>query len=356
MKKALRLARRGEKWASPNPMVGSVIVKDNKIIGAGYHKRFGGNHAEINAINDALGSIEEATVYVTLEPCSHYGKTPPCVDRIIESQPARVVIGVADPNPVVSGRGIRKLEDNGIQVTVGVCEAECRLLNEKFFTFMEKGMPFITLKYAQTLDGRIATKTGHSKWISSDDSRKFVHKLRATHDGILVGIGTVLMDDPELTVRLTKGRNPVRIIVDPRLDVPADAKILHKQHLAKTIMATTHEGNKEKRSLLQKMGIEMITVNEIEPGFIDLKKLFKELGKRNVSSVLVEGGGGIITSLVRENLPDRLFIITAPRIAGRGIEAVGDLGIDNMDDSIRLRFEKVFRKGSDIVFDARIER
>ena len=354
MKRALRLAKKGERWASPNPMVGSVIVKDNKIIGEGYHKEFGGKHAEINAINNASESIEGATVYVTLEPCSHYGKTPPCVDRIIETRPARVVVGSTDPNPLVSGRGIKKLEDHGIQVTVGVCEMECRSLNEKFFTFMTTGMPFITLKYAQTLDGRIATRTGHSKWISSEQSRRFVHKLRATHDGILVGIGTVLKDDPELTVRHTRGRNPIRIIVDSFLDVPADTKILQNQDLAKTIIATTDKGNKEKRSSLRKMGIEIIVINEIDTGFIDLKELFQELANRSISSVLVEGGGGIITSLIREKLPDRLYVITAPKIAGCGIEAVGDLGIDRMDDSIQVTFERIFRKGDDVVFDVRI--
>lgn len=349
MKRALRLAKKGVRWTSPNPMVGAVIVKNDTIIGEGYHRKFGGSHGEINAIESASEPVEGATLYVTLEPCSHHGKTPPCVDRIIDVKPGRVVVAVTDPNPVVSGRGIAKLRDSGIDVTVGVLEEECRSLNEKFFTFMETGAPFITLKYAQTLDGRIATKTGHSKWISSEQSRRFVHGLRATHDGILVGIGTVLSDDPELTVRMVRGRNPVRIIVDSRLEIPLDARVLRDQHVAPTVIATTAVADDTKKSKLAAMGVEVTVVSATAEGRVDLTALFGDLGRRGISSVFVEGGAGIITTLIREKLPHRMVVITAPRIIGKGIEAIGDLGIDSMDDSIQLTVTRVFRKGDDII-------
>jgi len=356
MKKALKLARKGRGWTSPNPLVGAVIVKDGHIVGEGYHKRFGADHAEINAINNASGSIAGATLYVTLEPCSHYGKTPPCVDRIIKENLSRVVIGVTDPNPLVAGKGISMLRDKGIKTTVGILERECRELNETFFKYMTTKIPFVTVKYAQTVDGRIATSTGHSRWISSQPSRKYAHRLRSYHDGILVGVKTVLQDDPDLTVRLVKGKNPLRIIVDSTLRIPINARILNNQNEAQTIVATTSRCRSEKRALLREMNIETLIIDEDEGGHVDLHKLIAELGKRGISSILVEGGSEIITSLVKEKIPDRFLIITAPKIAGKGIEAIGNLGLETMDDSVQLRFERVFRKGNDIVLDARIER
>jgi diaminohydroxyphosphoribosylaminopyrimidine deaminase/5-amino-6-(5-phosphoribosylamino)uracil reductase len=356
MKRALKLAGKGRGWTSPNPLVGAVIVKDGQIVGEGYHKRFGEDHAEINAINNASESIVGATLYVTLEPCSHYGKTPPCVERIIKEKLSRVVIGVTDPNPLVAGRSIAMLQDQGITTTVGILEKECRELNEAFFKYMTTKIPFVTVKYAQTVDGRIATTTGHSRWISSQASRKYAHRLRSYHDGILVGIKTVLKDDPDLTVRLVKGKNPQRIVVDSTLQIPADAKILTNQDKAPTIVATTSHCSSEKRALLREMDIETLVIDEDDGGHVDLHKLIAELGRRGISSILVEGGAEIITSLVKEKIPDRLLIITAPKIAGKGIEAIGNLGLETMDDSVRLTFKRVFRKGDDVVFDARIER
>ena len=355
MKRALKLARKGEGWASPNPMVGAVIVKEGKIIGEGYHRKFGENHAEINAIEHASESVAGATFYVTLEPCSHYGKTPPCVERIVDVKASRVVIGTTDPNPLVSGKGIKILENHGIKTTVGILEEKCRALNGKYFKFIETRIPFITLKYAQTIDGRIATSTGHSRWISSGPSLKFAHKLRSHHDGVLVGVGTVLKDDPDLTVRLVRGRSPVRIVVDPELKISEDARILQNQKKSRTIVVSTSRSAGAKRTLLEEMGIEILVIGEGDNNRVDLKNLLIELGKREISSILVEGGSKIITSFVEERLFDRMVVITAPKILGKGIEAIGNLGIEKMSDSIGLTFERVYRKGKDIIIEGLIQ-
>ena len=356
MRQALRLARRGERWVSPNPMVGAVVVKNNRIIGEGYHEYFGGPHAEINALRQVQKSVRGATIYVTLEPCSHYGKTPPCVEALIGLQLARVVIGTADPNPLVAGSGINALWRAGIDVTVGIMEEACREINERFFKFITTGIPFVTLKFAQTIDGRIASVTGHSQWISSPASRTLAHRLRSTHDAILVGVGTVLADDPELTVRHVKGKNPLRIVVDSHLRIPLTAKILQDQEQARTIIATTKHAAPKKIQRLQKEGIKTLLVDELigaDGGHhVDVQKLLQELGRRQIASVLVEGGSAIITSLLQEKLADRLVIIVAPKILGRGIEAVADLGNQTMDEAIKLNFRKVYRRGDDIIIDA----
>ncbi|MDI6776850.1 MAG: bifunctional diaminohydroxyphosphoribosylaminopyrimidine deaminase/5-amino-6-(5-phosphoribosylamino)uracil reductase RibD [Syntrophales bacterium] len=354
MRRALRLARRGEKWVSPNPMVGAVIVKEDRIIGEGYHERFGGNHAEINAIRNASEAIEDATLYVTLEPCNHYGRTPPCVETLIACKPVRVVIGTSDPNPLVTGKGIEALKNHGIETTLGILEKECKQLNERFFKFIKTRIPFVTLKFAQSLDGRIAGSTGDSRWISSTASLRFAHTLRSIHDGILVGIGTVLQDDPDLTVRLVRGRNPVRIVVDSHLRIPLKARVLKNQEIAKTIIATTCQASFKKRARLEEMGIEILPVAQDNDCRINLKKLLTELGKRNVSSILVEGGAEIITSTLKEELADRVIIVIAPKIIGKGIEAVGDLGSKITADAFRLSYKKVSRKGDDIIIELQV--
>ena len=356
MRRALKLAKKGEAWVSPNPMVGTVIVKKNRIIGEGYHQKFGDNHAEINAINHATETIEGSTIYVNLEPCTHYGKTPPCIEKIIACKPARVVIGTADPNPLVAGGGIKALKRSSIETTVGILEETCKRINERFFKFIRTGTPFVTLKFAQTLDGRIATSAGHSRWISSEKSLRFVHMLRSHHDAVLIGVGTLIKDDPELTIRLTRGRNPLRVVVDSRLRISPDARVLKNQNMAKTIIATTGHAVSGKRTLLDKMGIETVVVEQDNDHRVDLTKLFVELGKRNISSVLVEGGAAVITSLLTEKLTDRVVIIIAPKIVGKGVEAVGDLGIQRMDEALRLTYRKILRKGDDLIVDGRIEK
>ncbi|OPY81049.1 MAG: Riboflavin biosynthesis protein RibD [Syntrophus sp. PtaU1.Bin005] len=354
MKRALRLARKGEGWVSPNPMVGSVIVRNNRIIGEGHHRKFGQAHAEINALESVTESAEGSTIYVTLEPCSHYGKTPPCVDRLIACRPQRVVIGTADPNPLVAGKGIEALQRSGVPVSVGVLEEACRQINEAFFKFIQSRTPFVTLKYAQTLDGRIATATGHSRWISSLPSRRFAHRLRHAHDAIMVGIGTVLSDDPELTVRLVRGKNPLRIVLDSRLRIPLTSHILQDQGTAGTLLVATDRADGEKLARLRDLGIDVLILPADPSGRIVLPSLFRELGTRNIASVLVEGGSGVLTALLAEDLADRLVAIVAPKIAGKGIEAVGDLNITDMKSAIGLIFRRTYRKGDDLIIDARL--
>lgn len=248
------------------------------------------------------------------------------------------------------------MKRNGIEVTVGVLEEVCREINESFLKFIQFRIPFVTLKYAQTLDGRIATSTGHSRWISSPPSRRFAHRLRHAHDAILVGIGTVLSDDPELTVRLVRGKNPLRIVLDSRLRIPLTARILQEQDQAKTLMVTTDHADRKKLSQLNDRGIETLILPVESSGRIDLNRLLRELGSRGIASVLVEGGSGILTALMAQDLADRLIAIIAPKISGRGIEAVGQLNITSMGKAIGLVFRKIYRKGDDLIIDSRFRR
>ena len=355
IKLALKLARRGLGWTSPNPMVGAVLVKDGRIIGQGYHRRFGGDHAEINALKSASADPSEATLYVTLEPCCHHGKTPPCVDAIIKNRIKKVVISTLDPNPQVSGKGAKILTEHGIETRVGVLEEECRELNEAHFKLMTTGRPLVTLKFAQTLDGRIATAGGDSRWISSEAFRKMAHRLRAANDAILVGINTVLADNPRLTVRLVRGRNPARVILDSRLRMPLDSEIVKTRDVAPVMIATTAQADKEKPSRLQELGIEILEVQSDESGGIDLKHLLQVLGQRNISSLLVEGGSKVITSFLRQKLADRVVVAVAPKILGKGVDAVGELGIIRLSQAFKLTFRKVSRAGEDIVIEAEVD-
>lgn len=354
MKIALKLAARGRGYASPNPMVGAVIVKDNIIIGKGYHECCGKSHAEVNAIGKATQNVAGATLYVTLEPCCHYGKTPPCTDLIIRHKIGRVVIGATDANPLVSCQGISCLKNAGIKTTTGVLENECLTLNEVFFHYMETGLPFVTVKYAQTLDGRIATANGRSQWISSPDSLTFAHKLRAEHDAILVGIGTVLSDNPSLTVRRVRGRNPVRIIVDSGLKISPETNAMKNLAEIPTWIATTKTSTDRKFRKLAAAGAELITVKADKHDHVDLNKLLPMLAGRNISSVLIEGGAQIITSALKQNLVDRLVAVIAPKIIGKGIEAVGDLNIRDLKNARLLSVRRVLKKGTDIIVDSRL--
>ncbi len=354
IKRALSLARRGLGKTSPNPMVGAVIAKNDLVIGEGYYRRFGAKHAEVNAIKNAVGDISGATMYVTLEPCCHYGQTPPCTDAIIASKIGKVVIGMLDPDKRVSGRSVEILRENGIDCTVGVLEDECRSLNESYIKHRSTGLPFVTVKFAQTLDGRIASSTGHSQWISSPASRKLGHRLRSRHDAVLVGIGTVAKDNPQLTVRLVNGRSPQRIVLDSTLKIAPDATVLTEQDKAKTLIAATTNAPGERASTLDTMGIEVLKVPADTHDDVDLRQLLKILGERNVSSILVEGGAETITSFLRLGLVDRLVVFTAPRIMGRGVEAVGELDIKDVAGALKLTFEKVYRSAEDVVIEARV--
>lgn len=352
MRRALRLARKGEGRVSPNPMVGAVIVRDGRIIAEGYHRRYGENHAEINAIANATEPVAGATFYITLEPCSHHGKTPPCVEALIASRPGRVVVGTIDPNPLVSGRGIAALQRHGIETNTGVLEEACQRQNEVFFKYIRTGVPFVTLKFALTLDGRIATAAGHSRWISSPPSLRFAHRLRRAHDAILVGAGTVLKDNPELTCRHVRGENPLRVVVDSHLRTSPDASVFDVRR-SPTIVAMTRKAPVERRRLFEQKGIEVLELGEDEGGHIDLQGLLKLLGQRKIASLLVEGGAGVNTSFLRENLVDRLIAVIAPKIVGTGINAVGDLGIRQMENALRLSFERITRSGDDLILEAR---
>ncbi len=354
MKEALKLARKGLGKTSPNPMVGTVIVKDKRIISRGYHHHFGGNHAEVNAIQNAGENLARSTLYVTLEPCCYHGKTPPCVDAIIKSNIGRVVIGTLDPNPRVHGKGVELLERGGIETTVGVLEAECRDLNEAHFKYMTTRLPLVTLKFAQTLDGRIATATGKSRWISSEKFRRLAHRLRAINDAVMVGIETVLADDPRLTVRLVKGRNPTRVVLDSGLRIPPGAGVIRSREEAPVIIATTSRADEKKVHFLRNLGIEVLLAPEDEAGEVDLKHLLRVLGERGISSVLVEGGAGVITSLLSRSLADRIVAAIAPKIMGKGIEAVGELDIREISQAVKLAFTRTYRAGEDLVVEARV--
>jgi diaminohydroxyphosphoribosylaminopyrimidine deaminase/5-amino-6-(5-phosphoribosylamino)uracil reductase len=354
MKRALKLARRGLGRASPNPMVGAVIVKEGRVLGEGYHRRFGGKHAEIEALDAATEDVRGATLYVNLEPCCHYGKkTPPCLDAILKRGFRRVVVGTVDPNPLVNGRSVDVLREKGVEARVGVLANECLRLNESFFKYICTGMPFVTLKWAQTLDGKTAAVGGQSRWISSEPSLKLAHRLRSTHDAVLVGVGTVVADDPRLTVRLVRGRNPVRVVVDSNLRVPLGAGILGDYHSAKTIIATTDQADEARVSAVRDRGVEVLKVAKDASGEVDMSELLRTLGENNISSVLVEGGAAVATSLIKGGLADKLVVIIGPKILGSGQCGVNDLGVADMEGALKLAIEKVFRSGDDLVVEAR---
>ena len=355
MRRALTLARKGEGSVSPNPLVGAVIVRDGRIIGEGWHRCCGENHAEINAIRDATETVAGATFYITLEPCSHHGRTPPCAEALIACRPGRVVVGAVDPNPLVSGRGIEALRQSGIETEVGVLEEACRESNRVFFKYIRTGLPYVTLKFAQTLDGRIATASGHSRWISSPPVAPFRPPFAGgpRRDPRRRG-HRPWMDNPELTCRLVRGRNPLRIVVDSGLRLPPDANIFSDGK--RTLVASTRRAPAGRRRLLEKKGVEVLEICEDPAGRVDLRQLLTVLGKRQISSVLVEGGAAVATAFLKENLVDRLLIILAPKIVGGGLNAVGDLGIRRMDDALGFSFQRITRWGADLILDARINQ
>lgn len=350
---AIEIAKRGIGYVSPNPLVGCIVVKDERIVGAGYHEKFGENHAEINAINSSRENLEGATLFVNLEPCSHFGKTPPCVDNIIEKKIKRVVIGTLDMNPLISGSGIKKLKSAGIEVKVGVLEKECILLNKFFFKHITKKIPYITLKAAQTIDGKIADTGGNSKWISSIEARRYVHSLRSQYDAILVGAGTVSKDDPHLTVRLTEGRNPRRIIVDTHLELKTTHRVLMNNHDSNLIIITSQGSVVKKRKIkkLISQGAHIIYSKSAGNGKLDLKYMLKELGKLNLNSILVEGGSKLFTSFVQRNLYDNFLLFLSPKIIGSGVPIVGDLGLKSIKNIHKLKLVNTEKIGEDILIE-----
>lgn len=336
MDMAIKLALKGEGKVNPNPLVGAVIVKNNEVIGSGYHEQYGKEHAERNAVKSCNKDIEGSTIYITLEPCFHVGKQPPCVDMIIEKKFKRVVIGMNDPNPLVAGKSIKKLKQNNIEVKVGVREEECKKLNEVFIKYITSKIPFVLLKTGMSLDGKIATYTGESKWITCEESRKNAHKLRNKLSSIMVGVNTVLIDDPELTCRIKDGRNPMKIIVDSNLRTPIDSKVVRINPYL-TIIATTEKADESKKRILRDMGINIITTS-IKNNKVNLSELLQKIGEKNIDSILIEGGSELNFSALEEGIVDKVRFYIAPKILGgnNSKSSIGGQGFSKLSDCVNL--------------------
>ncbi len=353
MRRALELAARGVGHTNPNPLVGCVVVKDGKIISEGYHEQYGEAHAERNALLRCGEDPVGADLYVTLEPCCHTGKTPPCTDLIIEKGIRRVFVGCTDPNPLVAGKGIAALRAAGIEVETGILEEQCTRLNEVFFHYIRTNRPFVVLKYAMSLDGKIACATGDSKWVTGEEARIQVHELRNRYMGILVGIGTVLADDPLLTCRIEGGRNPIRILCDSRLRVPTDSQVVRTAREIPTIVACSEEAcasdaAREKQEALRRAGVQILsTRGGVE---VNLPQLMEMLGGQGIDSILLEGGGTIAASALRDGIVNKVYAYLAAKLIG-GADAptpVGGLGAERMDEAVRLRDTEVHAVGGDL--------
>lgn len=365
IRQSLELARRGAGDVSPNPMVGAVIVgEDGEVLGEGWHERFGEAHAEPNAIAAAeeaysSAALRKATLYVNLEPCSHHGKTPPCAELIVEKQIPRVVVGMQDPNPKVSGSGLDRLRAAGVEVTTGVLEAECRRLNEAFTHHLQRGRPLLTLKVAQTLDGRVATSTGDSRWVSGKASRTLVHRWRAELDAVLVGSGTARADDPALTVRHAwpgqqsglEERQPRRVVLDREGRLPPSLQLFSDAHVDQTVVVVSEEAAPPYQAELEARGGQVLRVPE-RSGHLDLHVLLERLGASDppVQSLLVEAGPGLATALFREGLVDRFFCFVAPKVVGEGVPVVGRLGITQMNKALTFAEHGWETIGEDLLF------
>ncbi|CBH20540.1 fused diaminohydroxyphosphoribosylaminopyrimidine deaminase; 5-amino-6-(5-phosphoribosylamino) uracil reductase [Acetoanaerobium sticklandii] len=358
MKLALSLAEKGRGYVNPNPLVGAVIVKDGKVIGEGYHTAFGKSHAEIEAINSATEDIKSATMYVTLEPCCHQGKTPPCTEAIIKNQLARVVVATTDPNPLVSGSGIEKLKQSNIEITVGVLEEMAKIQNEVFIHYMTTNLPFTILKYAMSLDGKIACHTGDSKWITSEKSRTDVHRLRSSVSAVVTGIGTILSDDASLNVRLidSKGREPHRIVVDSAARISLDAKIINLDSKSDTYIAVTEAASDGKLRKLEDYGAKII-MTKSKDGKVDLEELWKELGFLGMDSILIEAGEQLSAALLEAKLVNKIRAYIAPKIIG-GTNAkspIGGYGASSMSEVINLKSMNFTHIENDFVVEGYIK-
>lgn len=353
MRLAIELAKKGKRKVKKNPLVGAVLVKDGKILGQGYHVAYGMEHAEENAIKNSLESVEGTELYVTLEPCCHFGKRPPCCNLLIDSKISKVYIGCLDPNPKVAGKGVKILENAGVSVQVGILEDECRKINASFFYHIRRKIPYVVLKSAMTLDGKIATPTGDSKWVTSEESRKKVHELRADLDGIMVGINTVIKDDPSLNVRLIEGDDPVRIVVDSKLRIPKEAKILHLESTAKTIIATTEGHDLEKYDYLSKLENVEIIITKSKDGRVDLLDLLQKLYEKDISSILLEGGGTLNYEMLSHNLVSKVMFFIAPKIIGgkNALTPVEGQGIQIMGHAIDIKNMNIQKIVSDFLLE-----
>ena len=353
MLRCLELAEKGAGFTSPNPMVGSVIVHDNAVIGEGYHEQYGKPHAEVNAIaavhDHAL--LQQSSLYVNLEPCSHHGKTPPCSDLIIEKKIPRVIVACRDPHKKVAGRGMQRLREAGVEVIEGVLQEEAQKLNEAFFKSHVKNMPFVALKLAQTFDGKIATAKGLSKWITGQQSREHVHRLRSRYDAVLTGAATVVADDPLLTVRHCAGRNPLRVVLDRDLRLPETSRVFNTD--APTLVFASEERiDPHKYAIMEKKGVEIVVVPE-HAGGLDIKSVLAVLHKKNILSVFVESGSRLSGSFLRLHLADKVYMYIAPKIfGGDGLSSFAPLGVDAPEEAVRLRFEQPSVFGNDVLLEA----
>ncbi len=357
MRLAMQLAGNAIGRTSPNPLVGAVIVKDNRVVGCGWHRKAGTPHAEVHALNQAGELAQGADVYVTLEPCAHYGKTPPCAKALVEAKVKNVYGGLLDVNPKVAGKGFKILENAGIHVEYGFLQDELRKQNEVFFKWIEHKKPFIVLKAAMTLDGKIATATGQSKWITNETSRAYGYKLRDIYDGIMVGINTVIEDNPMLTARVDGGKNPIRIVVDSSLKIDINANVVQDKS-AKTIIATTDKANKDKILKLQAQDVDVIVVDKDENDKVDIEKLLDILGQQNICSILVEGGATLSGSFVAKKLVDKVYFFIAPKIVG-GKEAktpVAGTGILNLQEALALKDIQIEKLEEDILIIGRVDK
>lgn len=354
MNQALALAEKGRGFVSPNPMVGALIVKDGRIIGRGYHAVVGGAHAEINAIQEAGPDAQDATLYVTLEPCNHFGRTPPCTEKIISAGIRRVVMAMSDPNPHVKGGGGDYLKSRGIEVVGGVAESRARRLNEAFLKWIRTGRPFVTVKCAATLDGWIATRTGDSKWVTGEKARAHVHQLRHAVDAIMVGIGTVRADNPSLNTRLEnkEGRDPVRIVIDPRLSIAEDARLLHIPSDAGTILVAGEDADRTKGERLKKRGVRLLRL-PLADDTIDLNRVVTFLGAENITSLLIEGGGSVIGAAFKAGIVDKVLVFFAPKILGGddGVPICRGPGPVAMKDCLKLTSIQTRRFGDDVLIE-----
>lgn len=353
MRLALDLARQGAGWVNPNPQVGAVIVKDGRILGQGYHQKYGAPHAEREALAACSESPSSATLYVTLEPCCHYGKTPPCTEAILESGIRRVVVGSLDPNPLVGGKGLEILRSHGLEVEEHVLKEECEALNKTFFHFIRHQIPFVTMKYAMTLDGKIATRSGKSQWITGEAARYRVHEDRHRHSAIMVGVGTVLADNPLLTCRIPKGKNPLRILCDTHLRTPLDAQVVTTQDLAPTLIATAVADPILHRPYLE-AGCELLVIPQKE-GRIDLVQLMKKLGEKKIDSLLLEGGGSLNWSALQSGIVNEVQAYIAPKIfGGQALSPVAGWGVESPEEAIRLAPPRITLLEQDILLESEV--
>ncbi len=355
MNLAYKLALKAKGRTSPNPMVGALAVTDGRIIGKGYHEKAGAAHAEVIALEEAGKNAKGAILYVTLEPCAHFGKTGPCVDRIIKSGVKEVIVGMIDPNPLNNGRGIKILKQHRIKVEVGFLEGRLKRLNESFVKYITKRMPFVTVKVAQSLDGRIATKTGDSKWITSDRSRAYAHRIRQNYDAIMVGVNTILRDNPKLDTWFSK-KHPIKIVVDSQLSTPQDPNIFSKNSSVIIVTLPISPGQETENRKILAGKAKILEVKE-RAGQINLKDMMKKLAQLEITNILIEGGGTLIGSLFDEGLVDKILFLISPKIIGGkdAISSVMGKGISRIERAIKLKDYTLKRVGEDFLFEGYVK-